>query len=299
MLGGGRLEELGGLDGLAVLPCPDAKPLQLFKARRQMTRLPPRNRGLRDASGDGKLDLTELEAGADATNAVHTSEHMRQRISKSSVPAYLFYTSGYTADMLSIDDIKSALRIYGGRQVALASAIGVTQPTVSRWLRGATPDPMQEARIREILSGEPPSQPLGAQQQNISFGDKDLPVYAAVEGGPGELVITFEPIDYVPRPWYLGQVRDGYGVVVVGESMCPAYEPGDMAIVHPKLPIILNKTYIFSNGSEGNSFLGTIKRLIGQNATEWKVQQHNPPRDFVLLKADWPKAVRVVGKYEG
>lgn len=264
-----------------------------------MTALPPRDRGLSDASDDGKVDLVETETGSDATDVVHASEYMRRRIRSSSVPAYLFYTNGYTAGMLTIDDIKNALRVYGGRQVALAAAIGVTQPTVSRWLKGATPDPQQEARIREILNGDDASPALGAQQQFISFGEKDLPVYAAVEGGPGELVITFEPIDFVPRPWYLGQVRDGYGVMVVGESMCPAYEPGDMAIVHPKLPVILNKTYIFTNGSEGNNFLATIKRLIGQTATEWKVQQHNPPRDFTLLKADWPKAVRVVGKYEG
>lgn len=208
--------------------------------------------------------------------------------------------------MLTADDIKRALFIFGGRQVALASAIGVTQPTVSRWLKGATPDPAQEAKIREILAGEgyaPNSKPvahsIGAQQQEISFGIKDLPVYAAVEGGPGELVITFEPIDYVPRPWYLGQVRDGYGVIIVGESMVPAYMPGDMAIVHPKMPVILNKTYIFSNGSEANNYKGTIKRLVGQTATEWKVEQFNPHLVFTLLKADWPKAVRVVGKYEG
>lgn len=264
-----------------------------------MTRLPPRDSGLSDTSDVSKSDLAKVEPVADATNVVHASEYMRQRIRASSLPAYLFYASGYNGAMLNLDDIKRALAIYGGRQTALAAATGVSQPTVSRWLRGATPDPQQEAKLREILAADPQPSSSGATQHNISFGEKDLPVYAAVEGGPGELVITFDPIDYVPRPWYLGQVRDGYAVVVVGESMCPAYEPGDMAIVHPRLPIVLNKTYIFSNGSEGNDYIGTVKRLIGQSATEWRVQQYNPPREFVLLKADWPKAVRVVGKYEG
>lgn len=260
-----------------------------------------------DASDSAKLGLGDPEkALADTSDVAHTPEYMRQRILSSRAPTDLFYATAYNGRMLTADDIKRALFIFGGRQVALASAVGVTQPTVSRWLKGAIPDPAQEARLREILAGDglsvsvgEPAQSIGAKQQEISFGQRDLPVYAAVEGGPGELVITFEPIDYVPRPWYLGQVRDGYGVIIVGESMVPAYMPGDMAIVHPKMPVILNKTYIFSNESEDNNYKGTIKRLVGQTSTEWKVEQFNPPLVFSLLKADWPKAVRVVGKYEG
>lgn len=84
--------------------------------------------------------------------------------------------------------------------------------------------------------------------------------------------------------------------------MSPAYEPGDMAIVNPKLPIVRGRTYIFA--SEGNGeFKGTIKRLVGQTADYWEVEQHNPPspaqKRFKLAKAEWPKALRVVGRYEG
>lgn len=201
--------------------------------------------------------------------------------------------------MISIDEIRQALALYGHRQTALAAAAGVTQPTVSRWLKGQTPDPQQEARLRELLAGVPPLQAaIDAPQQPMFLGERDLPVYAAVEGGPGELVISKDPIDFVPRPWYLGNVRDGYGVVVVGESMSPAYNPGDMAIVHPRVPVIINKTYIFSSDDGDGTFRGTIKKLVGQTATEWKVEQYNPQRTFSLSKAEWPKAVRVVGKYE-
>lgn len=202
--------------------------------------------------------------------------------------------------MISIDEIRQALAIYGNRQVALAAAVGVQQSTVSRWLKGQIPDPEQEQRLREVL-GDAPALPASsaAPQQSIFLGERDLPVYAAVEGGPGELVISKDAIDFVPRPWYLGNVRDGYGVVVVGESMCPAYNPGDMAIVHPRLPVIINKTYIFASDDGDGTFRGTIKRLVGQTSTEWKVEQHNPQRTFTLSKSEWPKAVRVVGKYEG
>lgn len=201
--------------------------------------------------------------------------------------------------MITIDEIRQALAVYGNRQTALAAAVKVQQSTVSRWLRGATPDPEQEARLRDIIGGGSGTAPIDpAPQQSIYLGERDLPVYAAVEGGPGELVISKDPIDFVPRPWYLGNVRDGYGVVVVGESMVPAYSPGDMAIVHPRQPVILNKTYIFTTDDDDGTFKGTIKKLVGQTATEWKVEQYNPQRTFSLSKAEWPKAVRVVGKYE-
>jgi len=209
--------------------------------------------------------------------------------------------------MLTVDEIKRALAIYGNRQKALAAEVGVDQSTVSRWInKGVIPDPRQEAKIREILGEDAsPLLPIpvvsdygGAPRQAV-FSSIDLPVYAAVEGGPGELVISTEPIEYVARPWYLGQVKDGFGVIVVGESMAPAYNPGDMAIVHPKLPALIGKTHIFTQETVDGSFVGTIKKLVGQTPTEWKVEQHNPSKVFSLDKGLWTKAVRVVGKYEG
>jgi len=211
--------------------------------------------------------------------------------------------------MLTVDDIRRALAIYGNRQKALAYAVGVEQSTVSRWInKGVIPDPQQQAKIREILAEDgsdrlpipiPMTNDHASPPRQAVFGTNDLPVYAAVEGGPGELVISTEPIEYVARPWYLGQVKDGFGVIVVGESMSPAYNPGEMAIVHPKLPPLIGKTHIFSQEAEDGQFRGSIKKLVGQTATEWKVEQYNPARTFTLSKAEWPKAVRVVGKYEG
>lgn len=255
-----------------------------------------------DARDSAKLGLADAEERfADMADVVHTSEHMRQRILPSRGGAYLFHAASYNAGMITTDDVRRALAIYGDRQIALAAATGVTQPTVSRWLKGAVPDPSAQEKLREILSGAglAPARETSKDREPLSFGPTDLPVYAAVEGGPGELVVSTEAIDFVARPWYLGHVRDGYGVYVVGESMSPAYMPGDMAIVNPRAPQLLHKTYIFCAEPDDGTFTATIKKLVGQSPTHWKVEQHNPPRVFELAKADWPKAVRVVGKYEG
>lgn len=222
---------------------------------------------------------------------------MRQRILSSRGVVRYFDALRYKPRMLTRDDIRFLVDKHGGKQAVLAAAAGVSQPTVSRWLKGAIPDPQQEAVLRRLLVDAGWREAADPARQ--AFLDKDLPVYAAVEGGPGEMVISTDRIETVPRPWYLGQVREGYAVIVVGESMSPAYEPGDMAIVNPRLPPVRGKTHIFTKGRDDGEFVASIKRLVSQSSTEWLVQQFNPPLEFSLLKAEWPKALRVVGKYEG
>ncbi len=273
-----------------------------------MTRLPPRDRGLGNPGHLPEDELIDLQAVTNAANAVHTPEHMRQRILLSSNPRLLSHAVAYNVRMLNPDDIARLAKAYGG-QTGLAAAAGVTQPTVSRWLKGAMPDPPQEARLRELMAEKAmltntPDRSLPESQTYPATGIRHsgltMPVYAAAEGGPGVMVISTEPINRVERPWYLGTVHDGYAVLVIGDSMSPAYEEGDMAIINPRLPPKRGKPHIFTSGEQADGeFRGTIKKLIGQTATEWKVLQHNPFREFVLDKAEWPKALQVVGKLEG
>lgn len=201
----------------------------------------------------------------------------------------------------------------GWSQDEAADALGMSRSGYVKWERGER-GLSDEARTKiarlygvskAAVEGDeplPPEPPVNFRSPPQFLGERNLPVFSAVEGGPGVMVVSTDPIEFVPRPWYLGEVRDGYAVLVVGESMSPAYEPGDMAIVNPKLPIVRGRTYIFA--SEGNGeFKGTIKRLVGQTADYWEVEQHNPPspaqKRFKLAKAEWPKALRVVGRYEG
>lgn len=139
----------------------------------------------------------------------------------------------------------------------------------------------------------------GFAEQQRPFTTEDLPVFSAAEGGPGEMVVSTDPIEFIPRPWYLRQVREGYAVLVVGESMIPAFEPGDMAIVNPRLPPIRGKDMIFISNEGAGEFTASIKRLLSWNDKEWRVQQFNKPKQFALPKLKWPKALRVVGKHYG
>ena len=138
------------------------------------------------------------------------------------------------------------------------------------------------------------------QRPPLQFlGERDLPVYASAEGGAGTMVISTDPIEMVPRPWYLGNVREGYAVLVIGDSMEPSFEAGDLAVVNPRLPPMRNKNVILVADEHEGGFTATIKRLLGWTDREWRLRQFNPKKDFALPRKEWPKALRVVGKYDG
>jgi transcriptional regulator with XRE-family HTH domain len=208
------------------------------------------------------------------------------------------------------DSIRHRLRELGMTESELARKAGVSQPTINALVNGTQRTTKYLPEIARALSLSPAdldprlSERHGHNPPPQILGQRDLPVYAAVEGGPGEIVVSKEPIDLVPRPWYLGEVKDGYAVLVVGESMDPAFSPGEIAIVNPRIPPMRGKHHIFiSDDGENGEFRATIKKLLSWTESHWKVEQYNPPegqeRVFTLSRADWSKAVRVVGKYDG
>lgn len=213
-----------------------------------------------------------------------------------------------------MDKSKIGLMVYNARrrnklsQEELAEQAGTGQSTIDRIEKG------KFKRMPSVL----PSifKVLGLQLADIdaSFaagatatpasgqlvGERNLPVYAAAEAGRGALVLSSDPVDYVRRPAPLAQVKDGYAIIVVGESMVPAYEPGDSLLVHPHLPPVPGVDVVLYSEIDGE-VLVTIKRLRRITETHWHLTQWNPPdggkQEFTLARKDWQKCHRVVGKY--
>lgn len=194
-------------------------------------------------------------------------------------------------------------------QADFGESLGVSAQAVNGWLRGkAKPSQktltrmasVYKADLNWLMGGEeaaPHTTAFVASKVETPLGARDLPVFAAVEGGEGDLVVSTEPVDLVPRPWFLGEVKDGFGVIVTGESMSPAYEPGDIAIVNPRLTYMRGKIHIFTAEGENTHFKATIKRLVSVTETDWVVEQFNPSKKFKLPKSVWTKSMRVVGKF--
>jgi len=139
-----------------------------------------------------------------------------------------------------------------------------------------------------------PSPIAGSDLVNPNRG---LPVYAAARGGEGHVIITFDPISYMKIPAVLQDVKGGYGILLTGDSMVPAYRPGETALVNPNLPPARDEDVVLYHTSETDENEAIIKRLIGFNDREWILEQYNPHKEFKEYRADWPICHRVVGKY--
>lgn len=190
----------------------------------------------------------------------------------------------------------------GLSQAALAEKVGTHQQTIEKIERGT----VKHSRYLHAITTEldlpfPPVTPKDKSKATPSddpplVGERDLPVYGAAEGGGGALVVSNDPVDYVRRPAPLAQVKDGYGLIIVGESMVPELKPGETGLVHPHLPPIAGEPCVFYSDDRGDQLV-TVKSFVKSTTTHWHVEQWNPPKRFTLDRKEWPRCERIVGKY--
>lgn len=209
-------------------------------------------------------------------------------------------------------------------QAQVAAEMGVTPQAVSNWERNEDqPELDKLGKLAEILGtnimwlmkgvGEAAFEPYFKEiEQGIEkrkkdgalrkspplVGARDFPIYAASEGGDGFSIIHTDVVEYVRRPSLLEGVPDGYGVLVVGESMVPGYRPGDMALIHPGRPPTRDTDVVLYKGDRRTGDAASmIKRLVGFNDKAWKLEQYQPAKIFSVPRTDWPICHQVVGRY--
>jgi transcriptional regulator with XRE-family HTH domain len=213
--------------------------------------------------------------------------------------------------MDAADKIREARERLRLSQKQVADRVGMTQQSYEAIEAGRTARSKFLPRIAQVL-GLPLSEldpglavdtmrlPDFTPARQFVSAERDFPVYTAAEGGPGEIIRSADPVDWVPRPEPVARVKDAYGLNIVGESMVPEFEPGDVALVNPALPLIGNTTCIFYAELHGEA-RATIKRLRRASAENWLVRQWNPPdgqkQDFALSRREWGICHRVLGKY--
>jgi phage repressor protein C with HTH and peptisase S24 domain len=206
------------------------------------------------------------------------------------------------------DRIKSQREAKGWSQAQLGRLVGISQPAIKKIEDGDTQNSRFIARIAAALQlplseldprlpADPPSSVIPAQHL---LGQRDFPIHASAEGGPGQVIVSSDAVDWMPRPAPLAHVRGSYGLLISGTSMEPEYRPGDTALINPHLPIIGDEVYVFYGERVGEA-RATIKHLRRATPDQWHVTQWNPPegskRDFVLARREWQWAHRVLGKY--
>ena len=167
------------------------------------------------------------------------------------------------------------------------------------------PDWRTAADERAALDRRRPRRPRAADRDAAPFDDartegaaglRDIPSYASAEGGPSGMLVSWEPIEYAGRPDPLLNVRGGFGVYLVGDSMAPAYRHGDRLLIHPSKFPRRDDDVLLVRQIDGEAAT-LVKHLLGWDAETWRLEQYNPPQQFTLPREEWRQALVIVGKY--
>jgi len=194
---------------------------------------------------------------------------------------------------------------YNPRSLSLAAGLGMTAVRDILDGRVASPRghtiealaPLLGVTVGWLMSGE-----VAAEVQSAAPAatPRDFPVYGAAQGGPsGAMSMDATPIQHIARPDPLMTVKagSGYGIYVVGESMSPAYEQGDIALVHRGLPPRRQSDVILIRREPDGTPHALIKHLVGWTDETWRVRQYNPPSEYELPRGEWAEIETIVGRY--
>lgn len=225
------------------------------------------------------------------------------------------------------DFLRKTMQEKAVKQVDLAAKVGVTSQAVSQWVGGKTmPSRDMLPRIAQALGIEMeqltsfaydssqargvipldrptpsghaiPSNVEPAPAQEPLLGRADLPVYASAEGGEGETIVTYEPVDYISRPSMLEHVRDAFAVYAVNDSMAPRFESGDLLLVNPSKPVRPGNDVLIVLSQDGIEHSMLVKRLVRRTKKSVVVRQYNPDREFEIDANKVMQLMRIVGTY--
>ncbi|WP_179954069.1 XRE family transcriptional regulator [Denitrobaculum tricleocarpae] len=117
---------------------------------------------------------------------------------------------------------------------------------------------------------------------------RDVEVRGVAVGG-NESCFEFngEVVDRVRRPPGIAGASNVFAIYVVGQSMSPRFEEGEIVFVHPGRPATSGCDVIVElhghNGDPGQCY---IKRLVKKTPTRTVLQQFNPARDDISFDND-------------
>ena len=206
--------------------------------------------------------------------------------------------------------IESAMIKAGKKPVDIARRLKITKLAVSQWFAKDTGP--KSVRLSELASflgttvdylitehkSSLGASPSAMPPPMVSAGRPDLAVYASAAGGPeGAWVLSGDAIAWIHRDQRLQGVRDAFACYVVGKSMFPAYEHGNLLLVNPAVPPNAGDDCLLIQEAADGARYALIKRLVRFNSTSWTVKQWNPDKTFSLPRKDWQRALLVIGKY--
>ena len=125
----------------------------------------------------------------------------------------------------------------------------------------------------------------------------DVPVYGTAVGGvDADFEMNGEVIDRVRRPAGLTNARNAFALYVVGTSMSPRYDEGDLIFVHPGRPPVTGSDVVVELYAKDE--FGRPKALLktyrGKTPTMLVLAQLNPAQDIQIPLEEVKQVLRVL-----
>ena len=132
-------------------------------------------------------------------------------------------------------------------------------------------------------------------------GSNDIPILGTAFGSEAAADFMFngEVIDYIRCPPALAKAKGCFAIRVVGDSMIPRFEPGNIVVVQAgRVPSVNDYVVIELNGKDGGPGPGFIKRLIAYSSDHIVCEQFNPRKKLEFKIGDIKTLYRVVSTDE-
>ncbi len=125
----------------------------------------------------------------------------------------------------------------------------------------------------------------------------DVPVYGTAVGGEdADFEMNGDVIDRVRRPAGLANAKNAFALYVVGESMSPRYDEGDLIFVHPGRPPVAGCDVVVELHAQDDR--GRNKALLktyrGKTPNLLLLSQLNPRGDFEIPLDQVKQVLRVL-----
>lgn len=192
----------------------------------------------------------------------------------------------------------------GMTQRELARKTGIDPDKISKTLSGKRNIQMRELPVLQRVLGDPnhsPKNNLDSDADLVQFhapipkSSDTIPVYGYVSGSGAMLARIDDAhiVEHRPRPPELFGVNGAFYVRVIGDSMEPRFEQGELASVNPgALPAKNQDCVIITHDGDAH-----IKRLIGITDGVVRCLQYNPRKEveYTNVRAIYA----VVGRSKG
>lgn len=208
--------------------------------------------------------------------------------------------------------LEEKLKEKGYKPADLARAAEVSAVAAGKWLHGESRPKAEKLKLIARFLDVSDDWLLTGKEANLRFDNNiDLSQKIPLDGRPVPVISwvaagSFAPIETVLRDVevdeYLPPIKEcgknGYGLIVVGNSMKPDFKPGDRIYVNPDIQTFDLQTddlVIIACSGETEA---TFKKLIIEGGEKY-LQPLNPnwPEQIIKLTEDCRLVGKVVGLY--